>query len=306
MGVFRVAIVTGSAKQLVPALIATALILPPQVWLILTALRGRSGALHRRVLGGIAVVIVAALPFVGVTWLGALFPLSALVLVFVRRPQSVLIFGALVLAPIPIAFGLNAPAWASYFSVGTVMYGASVAVPIWLIAAARELQEARLLLADDAVVRERIRIDRELGPTVDAALARIADRGELAHERARHDPGAAAIEVRSLVDSARQTMADVRRLIRGYQVVPLRAELRTTMRLLAAAGIETQLVVPPGELPATLRDDQRRQLRSSIATLLSTDAVDRCVCVVTNDNGLARVELSAEMQDRPATDAALA
>ena len=55
------------------------LLLPVQLWLVLNAARGRSAAVHRWALAAMAVVILLLLPVTGPQWLGALFPLSALV-----------------------------------------------------------------------------------------------------------------------------------------------------------------------------------------------------------------------------------
>jgi two-component system sensor histidine kinase DesK len=291
MGVYRVAVNVTSTAQLVPAVIATAVVLPPQLWLVLAASRGRALAAHRWALAAIAAVILVLVPIVGVTWLGALFPLSALVLVVMPRPYGFITFAAMVVLPIPIAYALDAPAWARYFSVGTLMYGLGVAVPVWLIAAARELHGARLALADEAVLLERLRIDQEVGQIVGTALASIAKQGEHAGRQALPDPAGCAERVRELVGSSRRTMAEVRRLVRGYQAVPLRSELRSALRLLEAAGVDTKLVLP-NDLPAMLDNEQRRGLRTQVADLLRDDGVRGCVCTVTVHNGVGRVEFA--------------
>lgn len=293
MGVYRVALNAASTAQVLSAVIATAVLLPPQVLLVLAASRGRASTGHRWALAAMAAVIVAALPIVGVTWLGAVFPLSALVLVVMPRPFGFITFGALVLVPIPIAYALGAPEWAQYFLVGTLMYGLGVAVPVWLIAAAGELKRARSALADDAVLLERVRIDQELGLIVGPALATIAERGEVASGRALPDPAGSTALLQELVDHSRGTLAEVRRLVRGYRAVPLSAELRSALGLLEAAGIATKLVLPRDELPATLGDEQRKALRARLAALLGDDGLRTCVCTVTVHNGVARVDVSA-------------
>jgi two-component system sensor histidine kinase DesK len=294
MGVGRVAINGATAAQVVPAVIATGAVVPVQVWLALAASRSYPSTRHRWALGVLAAGILAMLPIIGTTWLGALFPLSALVLVIVPRPYSVAIFGMLVALPIPVAHWLGESKWATYFSVGTFMFGTSVAVPIWLIAAARQLQTARLRLADEAVLRERLRIDAELFPTVGAALRAIIKRGESAGNQASADPAAAAKVLRDLVHDSRQTLTDARRLIRRYQGVSLRSELATAQVLLAAAGIRARLVLPPGDLPDMLDDDQRRSLQSAIASVLRNDNVHHCVITVTRDDGAVQIEIQGQ------------
>src|SRR5688572_31978659 len=134
LGVARVAVNGGTAAHAVPAAIATAVVVPVQVWLAIAASRTDPSAKHRWALAGLAVGVVALLPVVGTTWLGALFPLSTLILVIVPRPYSVVVFAGLVVLPIPLTRWLGEPGWATYFSTSTFMFGISVAVPIWLIA----------------------------------------------------------------------------------------------------------------------------------------------------------------------------
>jgi len=299
LGVGRVAINGATAAQIVPAAIATAIILPVQVWLTLAAARSQSSTRHRWALAGLAVAVVALLPVVGTTWLGAVFPLSTLVLVIVPRPYSVVTFAALVVLPIPLTRWLGEPNWATYFSLSTFMFGTSVAVPIWLIAAARQLQAARSNLADDAVLRERLRIDRELIPVVGAALSAI-----LRHSDYRE---AATGHLRAMVETARRSLGEARRLVRGYQTVSLRSELATAQRLLGAAGVAARVVLPPGDVPGdvpdALAEDQRRALRSDISAVLRDDSVRSCVIAVTRGQDTVRVEVRG---DRAGADAARA
>jgi len=307
LGVGRVAINGATAAQIVPAAIATAIILPVQVWLTLAAARSQSSTRHRWALAGLAVAVVALLPVVGTTWLGAVFPLSTLVLVIVPRPYSVVTFAALVVLPIPLTRWLGEPNWATYFSLSTFMFGTSVAVPIWLIAAARQLQAARSNLADDAVLRERLRIDRELIPVVGAALSAILRHSDSANRRLIDDREAATGHLRAMVETARRSLGEARRLVRGYQTVSLRSELATAQRLLGAAGVAARVVLPPGDVPGdvpdALAEDQRRALRSDISAVLRDDSVRSCVIAVTRGQDTVRVEVRG---DRAGADAARA
>jgi hypothetical protein len=62
-----------------------------------------------------------------------------------------------------------APATMAYYLVTVLWRSAAVVVPTWLVGAVRRLQEDRRALADEAVVRERLRIDTELRATLGAA-----------------------------------------------------------------------------------------------------------------------------------------
>jgi two-component system sensor histidine kinase DesK len=95
------------------------------------------------------------------------------------------------------------------------------------------------------VVRERLRIDGELRQTVGAALEAIALQGERAGSLALRNRSAAEQVLRALVDAARKTLSDARRMVTRYQEPSLRAELETVATLLAAAGIQSRMVLPP-------------------------------------------------------------
>ena len=294
LGVYRVIALTPTAAHIVPAVVASVLLLPVQLWLVLNAARGRSAAVHRWALAAMAVVILLLLPVTGPQWLGALFPLSALVLVVMPRPYAIVTFAALVVLPIPYAYSVGAPADAGYFAFGTLMYGLGVALPIWLLAAIREWHEARLALATDAVVLERIRIDGELRPIVGSALTTIAERGQAASERTLDDPAAAERQLRALVDGSRHALSDVRRLVRSYQTVSVRSELWAAVHLLDAVGIRAELRLPAADLPLRLDEHERAELQARVATVLAAaDKVVRCIVTATLADGRLRLDVLA-------------
>jgi two-component system, NarL family, sensor histidine kinase DesK len=216
-----------------------------------------------------AFVTVVPLPVLGTGWLGAAYMLGALVLVSLRRPWSFIVFGAIVVGAGVAASALGHPEWTSYFILGIPLVGLPMAIVVGLIRTARELEMLRLEMADEAVVRERVRIADELQATVVKALDGVAQRGDLARETIDTDSAATAEQLRNMVDAARSTLADARRLIRRYQSGPLDFELEATVRLLAAAGIETRMALPPGESNLVLDAVERAALRKQVVDLLT-------------------------------------
>ena len=267
LGVFRVAYYDPDPADTVRALAATVGILPVQIWLVLAAMRGALSARHRWALATVAAVVVGLVPVIGMNWLAAFYPLSVLVLVVIDRPWSIITFAGLVVAAVPLTLVLGDARWSVYFAFGTLMYGISVAVPVWLIAAVRQLEAARLVLADEAVVRERLRIDGELRRTVGTALETIVAAGERASGQAPHSPAGAKSELHALVDGSRRAMSETRRMVAHYRSVPLRAELQSAAALLTASGIQTRFDVPP-DLPEHLDQGQRAALRADVTRLL--------------------------------------
>src|SRR5215475_8842818 len=162
------------------ALVATACYLPLYVRHVWHAARGSRPAGAGWTLLAMAVVILGALPFIGTSWLISLHSLAVSVLIIVAPPWSLLAAAGLVAATAPLAVAFGHPQWAAFYIVSVIWRGAAVFVLVWLVGAARRLEHARLLLAEEALARERLRIDGELRRTLGAALEAIAARGRRA------------------------------------------------------------------------------------------------------------------------------
>jgi two-component system sensor histidine kinase DesK len=141
---------------------------------------------------------------------------------------------------------------------------ATLILLIWVV---QELQAARLTLAEKAVVRERLRIDDEVRESVGAGLRTIAARGQRARLIATRDPLACLEEMRGLVDGARRTLAETRRMVSNYRAASLQVELETVATLLSTAGIKAHIAMPP-EPPSSMDAIQRDMLRREVARLL--------------------------------------
>jgi signal transduction histidine kinase len=166
-------------------------------------------------------------------------------------------------------------------------------VPTWFVATLRRLRATRERLAEQAVLRERIRIDRELTGTVGDSLTTIAERGAAAAALADSDPDRARQELEALVDGSRRALAEARRLIRTYQRVPLRTELDTAVTLLSAAGVSARLVLPDGGLPQYADPELREALRAAVDRLLREQATGGWVLALEVSGGSARLTVSA-------------
>jgi signal transduction histidine kinase len=243
------------------------------------------------------VVILGVLPVIGTSWLTALHALAVSVLIVVRPPWSLVAVAGLVAATAPLAIAFGDPQWAAFSTVSVIWRGAAVFVLVWLVGAARRLEQARLLLAEQALGRERLRIDGELRRTLGAALEAIAARGQRAGLLAAEHAPTLDDELRALVEGSRRVLTQARRTIRGYQQPSLRAELDSAAALLTAAGIETRLELPGGELPDTVDAAPRAALRAAVTRLLRDDATRHCSIVVTRQDGRVRLELRADGTD---------
>jgi two-component system, NarL family, sensor histidine kinase DesK len=232
-------------------------------------------------------VIVAIVPLDDL-WLPTFHVVAVSALLVLRPRWSLPIVAVVVAGQVPLSLLLDSavPAAPSYYAVTVLWRSAAVFVPIWLVGAVRRLEQARQELADEAVVRERLRLDGELRETLGAGLRAIATRGQrataLIDGGGGREPLALADELQGLVGGARRTLAQARRMISGYQRASLSAELDTAATLLTAAGIETRVVRPPGGVPDTVDEPLRSALRADVARLLREGTAGHCVITVTH------------------------
>lgn len=113
----------------------------------------------------------------------------------------------------------------------------------------RELQAARLELAEVAVAEERVRIARDLHDTLGHTLSLIALKSELARRVIPTDPARAADEIADVERAAREALASVRDTVGGYRQASLSMELARARSALHAAGIEATVEPAPEGLP---------------------------------------------------------
>lgn len=194
---------------LLPAMLAAACYLPLFLWIVVAALRGHRPRGAWWAVGGIAVVLVVAASTVGAQSLAVFPALAVAAMLLVRPARAPAVLLALVAATTPFALALGGSADDFWYPTEVLWLYALVA----LVAAVRRLEQARRELAEQALLRERLRIDDELRATVGVALADLADRGDrLTGSPEVDDPPA---ELAELVAAARRSLAQARRIVRG-------------------------------------------------------------------------------------------
>jgi two-component system sensor histidine kinase DesK len=267
--------------------------LPLYLHLVVHAVRGSRPTRGVWMLAAITALILGALPVIGSIWLPTLHVVAVSALIVLRFPWSILAVAGVVIAqaPLVVILGSSIPEGSSYYTITVVWRTSAVFVPLLLISTIGLLHALREQLAEEALVRERLRIDREMGRTVGTALEAIAARGEEASTLVGRDHAALAGELGCLVDESRRTLAGARRMIQGYQHSSLWAELDNAMNLLVAAGIEARLVVQPEARGDHVDEALRSELRRVTARLLHDDSTRAWVVTVGRDNG--RVQLEA-------------
>ncbi|MDT7580948.1 MAG: two-component system, NarL family, sensor histidine kinase DesK [Pseudonocardiales bacterium] len=204
---------------------------------------------------------------------------AALVAVALPRVWSVVFLVGLLAVAVVVAVALGQANYALYYAVGMLIGVSPLVVSIRLVRSVRQLRAAREELAAQAIARERARIDEDLTAVVGGALADLAGRADRAARLLDTDPTSADGELRVLVADARRTLADARRVVRGYRDVSPAAELETAAALLAAAGIAAR--IEPGSSAGTPADPARRTaLRQEVARLLETGSAAEVVLTV--------------------------
>jgi hypothetical protein len=273
--------------RIIIALAAFACWLPLDIWLVSAATRGSLRRTQTVGLAALAVVVFGALPDAGVSWVGFVGILAGLAVAGLRTPWSLVLYVALAATPAPLAIALGQPDWALYFSLSFPFVSLPVATGIWLVRAAGQLHTARVELAEQAVVRERTRADDELRGGVGAGLQQVADHADAALRRL-DDWAAATHELDVVVEVARATFTDAKRIVGRYREVSLRTELETAVTLLAAAGVDAKLELPPDEATESMGNGARQSLRDAIGEILSSaeppttltiTAADGCIMI---------------------------
>ncbi len=262
-----------------------------QVWSAAHLRRPRGGGW---MLAATAVIIAAGLRFVGNEWQFTIAHLLVSTVIVLPRRWAV-VGGCLILAAVvPVDLLVNPAPDPLWTMLVVIQRAGAVLVPTWFAGALRELRTTRGMLADQAVLQERIRIDREMARTVGDSLHTIARRGATAAALAGTDPNGAGRELRVLVDTSRHTLAQARRLIRGYQRVPLRTELDTAMTLLSAAGVPARLVLPDDGLPRHADTELREALRAAVDRLLREQPTRTYVITLDASTGDPRLTVAAD------------
>ncbi|MFD7666375.1 sensor histidine kinase [Streptomyces sp. NPDC059788] len=108
----------------------------------------------------------------------------------------------------------------------------------WILAAMRELDEAKGAQARLAVAEERLRFARDMHDVVGRNLAVIALKSELAVRLARKGRPEAADQMAEVQQMAQDSQREVRDVVRAYREADLQVELAGARAVLQAAGVQ--------------------------------------------------------------------
>ncbi|OZE96838.1 histidine kinase [Rhodococcus sp. 15-2388-1-1a] len=160
----------------------------------------------------------------------------------------------------------------------------TVQLSAWLLRIVTELDATRDAAAALSVVEERLRFSRDLHDVVGRALSAIAVKSELAATLARRGDDRAAGQMDEVRLLAQESMADARKLVRGYRSVDVASELDGARSLLSAAGISTELVGETSVLSERAAEAAAWVVREGVTNILRHSAATYCRIELTDNS----------------------
>ncbi|MFA1540755.1 sensor histidine kinase [Actinomadura monticuli] len=191
---------------------------------------------------------------------------AGVVLLNVRPPWAWAAAAALLLMPFPLLYGARPPAVALLSLLASAAFMITVYALGRLPVAAARLDRARRELVRTSVLRERLRIARDVHDLLGSQLSAIVIRGELA------DGPADGAKLAGLAGAALATVRSI-----GTEPAPLRlaAEVESARDLLGTAGVRVRVTIaePPPEDVAALF---AVVLRESVTNVVRHARARRC------------------------------
>ncbi|MEU6779230.1 histidine kinase [Nonomuraea angiospora] len=189
--------------------------------------------------------------------------------------------------------------WGGVPSIVTLFYvvtvpttGAMIYALVRFTRVAADLEEARADLADAAVLKERLRISRDLHDGLGRSLTAIALKGDLASRLMERDPAAARTEVGELVQVAREAAQDVRHVARGYRALSLAGEVNRAVALLESSGVGVQAHLADVTLPGRSEEALAWAVREAVTNVLRHSRATTCTITTSVNGGTLRLEVA--------------
>ncbi|MER6024986.1 histidine kinase [Streptomyces sp. NPDC001851] len=252
----------------------------------------RGWPLRRRLIALTVQTVLTYLPMVwfGLNWGSMQGPLAATVLLTLPNRVAWPAFGLVILGAPVYPSLVQGPLYGVYvfisvFLAGLVIYGLTRLTDL-----VRQLHETREQLARMAVTQERLRFARDLHDLLGYSLSTITLKGELVSRLIPTRPEVAAEETTSLLLVARQALADVRLVSRGYRDMSLREEAESAARVLMSADVRTEVDVQVGRLHPVVDTVLATALREGVTNILRHSKAE--VCTIRATSGTETVLLT--------------
>ncbi|MBW5425966.1 histidine kinase, partial [Streptomyces sp. BG9H] len=239
--------------------------------------------------------VLTFLPFVlfGEAWWGLPGFLAGSVLLLLPAVPGWPLFAAVVTSG---AFGL----WLVGDDLGDIAYATALSTMTGLVVfglsrmaeLAVELHRSRAEIARAAVTGERLRFARDLHDLLGFSLSTITLKCELAYRLVPDRRERAEQELTEVLRTARQALADVRTVARGYRQMSLTDEAESARSMLAGVGIRTALRLDCGELPTDVDTVLATTLREGLTNMLRHSKAERCTITAEREGRTVRLTLA--------------
>ncbi|MFD7611897.1 sensor histidine kinase [Streptomyces sp. NPDC059828] len=257
----------------------TLIVLIFTVQFAVSAPAARFWSMRRRVCVLCLQALLTYLPLIwyGVTWGSMHGPLAATALLTLPPRVAWSLFIPVV-GSIPVYAAI---AGEGAFQVGyLIISGVLCSIVIYglsrLTDLVHEVHAQREEMAKMAVVRERLRVARDLHDLLGYSLSAIALKGELVHRLISIRPEDAREETADLLRVARQALADVRLVSSGYRDMSLRDEAESAAAILSAADIQAEVDIACGRLHPVVDTVLATALREGVTNMLRHSKAQRC------------------------------
>ncbi|MFG1970315.1 histidine kinase [Nonomuraea fuscirosea] len=189
-------------------------------------------------------------------------------------------------------FGPHAAHLTLFYVVTVPTTGTMIYALVRFTRVTAELEQARAELADAAVLKERVRISRDLHDGLGRSLTAIALKGDLAGRLIDRDPGTARAEVGELVQVAREAAQDVRQVARDYRAMSLAGEVDRAVALLESSGVSVQAHLADVTLPTRSEEALAWAVREGVTNVLRHSRATTCTITTSLQEGAVRLELA--------------
>ncbi|MDR9372853.1 histidine kinase, partial [Conexibacter sp. JD483] len=180
---------------------------------------------------------------------------------------------------------------ASMFVVAFV--GGLTVTQVWIWDVTLQVDNARRVEAEVAVLRERLRFAADLHDVQGHQLQTIALKAELARRLVGSDDDGARRHAAEVQQLALEALAETRAIAHGYREVRLEKELSNAVAILRAAGVEASIEGEPAPVPAELEPLFGSLVREGTTNLLRHSHAERCQIAIVREAG----ELVVRMDD---------
>lgn len=162
---------------------------------------------------------------------------------------------------------------------------------LWWLKAVTDLDDSRRAAAELATARERLRLADDLHDILGHALEVVAFKSELAARLQTVDAERARAEMEEVQQVARESLREVRAMVRDTRSTDLVTELAGARAVLGSAGIPLLVRGDPTTVNPTARNVLGRVLREAMTNVLRHATPSHCTIEIDVTGGDARLRI---------------